>query len=90
MESFKILIKQYTTKDGTRKFTAANVKGSYLPESVKADAETWYKLRPVMTMIPTEEGVYTVECEKVWIDRRPEYKDKNIVRIKGSITFTKN
>ena len=90
MESFKILIKQYTTKDGTRKFTAANVKGSDLPESVKADAETWYKLRPVMAMIPSEEGIYTVGCEKVWIDKRPEYKDKNIVRIKGSITFTKN
>ena len=90
MESFKILIKQYTTKDGTRKFAAANVKGRYLPESVKADAETWYKLRPVMTMIPVEEGGYTVECEKVWIDKRPEYKDKNIVRIKGSVTFSKN
>ena len=89
MEQFTILVKEFTTKDGTRKFTTASVQGKYLPESVNAEAEKWYRVKPVQMMIPNQEGKYDVICDNVWIDKRKDYVDKNIVRVKGSISFNK-
>ena len=60
MEQFTILVKEFTTKDGTRKFTTASVQGKY-----------------------------DIICDNVWIDKRKDFVDKNIVRVKGSISFNK-
>ena len=89
MEQFTILVKEFTTKDGARKFTTASVQGKYLPESVNAEPEKWYRVKPVQMMIPSQEGKYDVICDNVWIDKRKDYVDKNIVRVKGSISFNK-
>ena len=89
MKEFTILVKQFTTKDGARKFTTASVQGKFLPEGTKCDPETWYKLKPVQMMVPAEEGKYKVQCENVWVDNRAEYTDKSIVRCKGNICFIK-
>ena len=32
MEQFTILVKEFTTKDGTRKFRTASVQGKYINE----------------------------------------------------------
>ena len=89
MEQSTSLVKEFTTKDGTWKFTTASVQGKYLPDSVKAEPEKWYRIKPVQMMVPNQEGKYDLICDNVWIDKRADYVDKNIVRVKGSISFSK-
>lgn len=89
MKEFTILVKKFTTKDGSRTFTTASVQGKYLPQDVKCDLEQWYKVKPVQMMIPTEEGKYALQCDEVWVDSRADYADKFIVRAKGNICFIK-
>lgn len=72
-----IVIKEMTTKEDGRKFIKASAKGKYLPEDLKAEAETYYDIKVVKgnkTQLPTTNGVYRVETKNCWLDKREGIK----------------
>lgn len=77
----KMIVKQYTTKEG-RSFVKATAKGKYLP-LVLAEEDVNYTIKFVNGTLPSHEGIYEVAFEegRMWIDTRPEYIEKNIVRV---------
>lgn len=82
MKAIKIIIKNYDLKKGGN-FTKATIKGKFLP-LVLAEEETYYQVRFIGKDLPKEEGVYQVSYEEndLWIDTRPEFVDKHIVRVR--------
>ena len=94
LRSIKILVGNYTTKDG-REFSKATCKGQYLPLAT-AEAEKRYVVKftkKSLTPMPEKSGVYEVAFEDngIWIDTRPECEGKDIVRINAvRIVFVKN
>ena len=85
----QVLVKEYLTKDGSRKFTTMSVKGEYLPAEVKAESETWYRVRPVRSYVPAEAGIYELTCDKMWIDKRADFVEQNILRVMDNINYSK-
>lgn len=85
MQSIKFIVREFETKKGAA-FTKADVKGKFIPLAVAED-EVYYTIRFVGKTVemPTKAGVYEVAYNDgdMWIDSRPEYADKHILRIKA-------
>lgn len=84
MKSIKFSIKLFQTAKGIT-FPSASVKGKYLPFAT-ADEDTYYRIKFVGDVkMPEKEGFFEVSYKdkECWIDKRPEYVDKHIVRIKA-------
>jgi len=84
MKSIKIIVNEYQTKEG-KKFSKAHVKGKFLPLAV-ASEEVSYNVKFVGSVVlPTKAGIYEVAFEEngLWIDSRPEYAEKNILRVRA-------
>lgn len=95
-----IVIREFTTKDGTRKFTKASSKGKYLSGVNKLkpeiDNETNFDVRFTQGSIalPIKEGVYDIECESAWVDTRetvayPTVRCKNVTKAEFKCGFKK-
>ncbi len=86
------VVKSFKTKDGKRSFVVGKAKGKYLIDSLPATQEDInYNLKISQksgVAFPTVEGIYEIECEKIWLDKRPEILYPT-VWISGKITFTK-
>jgi len=91
-----LIIRNYTTKDGKRKFTAAKARGEYLAAlGLETNEATNYHVKFTQkskVVLPTIEGIY--DCSiieehedsdygpmKAWIDLRDEFKDNPVIRI---------
>ena len=85
MKTIKVSLKNYQTKQNTT-FTKVYAKGKYIPIAT-AELETNYTIKFVADgtsfKLPTKEGFYTLAVSDCWIDTRPSYADKNIVRVKA-------
>ena len=85
MQSIKFIVKEFVTKKGMP-FSKADIKGQYIPLAVAED-DVYYTVRFVGNTceMPTEAGVYEVAFKEgdLWIDNRPEYAEKHILRIKA-------
>lgn len=84
MEKISLIVRNYETKDG-RTFTKLSVGGKFLP-SVLAEDSVSYRVsfnKNSPAQEPKEEGIYEVAFNEgdLWIDTRPEYAEKHIVRI---------
>ena len=96
MKTIKVVLKNYKTKEG-REFSKMTIKGKYIPLA-SANEETFYLVKFVKVEgkdvpVPTKEGIYQVACDDngLWIDSRPEYASKNILRVKAvRVVFDKN
>ena len=81
----QIKIKTFTKFDFST-FQRATIKGCYLPDNVGALPEEYYNVKGVIDPDnPKEDGIYAMQIESCWIDMRPQYLGKNILRIKGDI-----
>lgn len=85
MKVIKIIARTYEKKAGGR-FTKLTCKGKYLNLAL-ADDETNYTIKFVngSCEAPQSEGFYEVAYadNDLWLDTRPEFADKNIVRVKA-------
>ena len=85
MNSIKFIVREFETKKGVP-FTKADVKGKFIPLAVAED-EVYYlvKFTGKAVEMPSKAGVYEVAFQDgdMWIDSRPEYADKHILRIKA-------
>lgn len=92
MKSVKIIVNEYVRKADGKSFTKAHCKGKFIPLAV-ASEEVDYVVKFVgSVMLPTKAGIYEVAFEDngMWIDRRPEFADKNILRIRATrVVFSK-
>ena len=84
MEKLTIIVRNYETKDG-RTFTKLSVGGKFLPDVLAEDSIT-YRVsfnKNSQAEEPKVEGIYEVAYNEgeLWIDSRPEYAEKHIVRI---------
>lgn len=84
MEKLTIIVRNYETKDG-RTFTKLSVGGKFLPD-VLAEDNVSYRVsfnKNSQAEEPKAEGIYEVAYNEgdLWIDTRPEYAEKHIVRI---------
>lgn len=85
MKTIKIIVNQFTRKADGKAFTKAHCKGKYLPLAV-ADENIDYLVKFVGAIqLPTKEGIYEVAVEDkgMWIDSRPDYLAKNILRVRA-------
>ena len=93
MQTIKFIVRKYERKDGGS-FIKCSVAGKFVPLAL-ADENTNYRLAFVKTgaaQEPQYEGVYEAAFESgdLWVDTRPEYQEKNILRIKAHrVVFTK-
>lgn len=84
MEKLTVIVRNYETKDG-RTFTKISVGGKFLPD-VLAEDEVSYRVQ-FLKKSPAEEpkadGIYDIAYNEgdLWIDSRPEYAEKHIVRV---------
>lgn len=87
------MVREYLTKDG-RKFTKATCKGQYLP-LVTAEVEKYYTIqfsKSSLAPMPQKEGLWDVafEDDGIWLDTRPEFASKDIVRVNATrVVFNK-
>lgn len=84
MKKNSIIVRNYQTKDG-RTFTKLSIGGKFLPD-VLAEDDVSYRVefsKKSAAEEPKEEGIYEVAYNEgdLWIDSRPEYTEKHIVRI---------
>ena len=84
MEKISLIVRNYQTKDG-RTFTKLSVGGKFLPD-VLAEDDISYRVsfsKKSAAEEPKEDGIYEVAYNEgdLWIDTRPEYAEKHIVRI---------
>lgn len=84
MQSIKIIVNEFATKKGTS-FIKAEVKGKFLPLATAED-DVYYRVSFVSKTVemPKEKGVYEVSYNEgdMWIDNRPDFAEKHILRIK--------
>lgn len=96
MKSIKVIVREYTTKEG-KKFITASCKGRYLPFAT-AEVDTRYTIKfangGAINSLPNKEGIYEIaynDDKSIWIDKRPEVAPKHIVRVKVErILFKEN
>ena len=85
IQSIKFIVREFETQKGVS-FSKADVKGKFLPLATAAD-EVYYTVRFVGKNVemPTKAGVYEVAFNEgdMWIDTRPEYAEKHILRVKA-------
>lgn len=86
MKTIKVLLHKYANADGAQ-FSKASIKGEYLPFA-DVEVEAYYRVSPVSggaEFPPTGEGIYEIAYEDkgLWIDKRPDFKDKHIVRVRA-------
>lgn len=84
MEKLSVIVRNYETKDG-RTFTKISVGGKFLPD-VLAEDEVSYRVsfnKKSPAEEPKNDGIYEVAYNEgdLWIDTRPEFIEKHIVRI---------
>lgn len=92
LKTLTFLVKKFEKKAGGS-FVKAEVKGKFVNLATSED-DIYYRVQFVGNTceLPKEEGVYTVSYEEgnMWIDQRPEYADKHILRVKAfKCVFTK-
>lgn len=85
MKSIKVLNRKFVTKGG-KEFYSATIKGKYVPLAT-ANLETYYSVKLVDggEKLPSKEGIFEIAFEErgCWIDQRPEFAEKNILRVKA-------
>ena len=85
MQSLKFIVREFKTEKG-QPFSKADVKGKFIPLAVAED-EVYYTVRFVGKTVemPQVKGIYEVAYKDgdMWIDNRPQYADKHILRIKA-------
>ena len=93
MEKLVCIVRNYETKDG-RTFTKISVGGKFLPFVLAEDGVSYRvsfnKKSPAQE--PKEDGIYEIAYNEgdLWIDSRPEYAEKHIVRITAQkVRFSK-
>ena len=79
----KIIVDKKKGADG-REFFAAGIRGKYIPKdlakAIGAEEDRYYAIRPVGMSLPQKKGVWTVEFDDCWIDKRkPEFQ---IIRLR--------
>lgn len=85
MKTIKVLLKQFKDNNGAA-FSSASIKGEYLPFA-DVDVEAYYRVKTTSkstVQLPiTGEGIYEIAYENkgLWVDKRPDFIDKHIVRI---------
>ena len=96
MKSFKVLAKTYVNKKTNVSFITCKCKGEYLPLAT-ADKDVSYTIKfskvPDGVKVPSKDGIYSIGCEneKLWIDSRPDFKEKHIARcVPNKIVFEKD
>ena len=85
MNTIKLLVKKFVTKEG-KEFFSISKKGQYLPLSA-VEPDKYYSIRLCgEAKMPTKEGIYEASYYKngLWVDIRPEFVSKNIVRLKAN------
>lgn len=90
----KTIVKVYSKKENENiKFSKAIIGGKFIPVEIKGvDDDETYTIKIVGGgTFPLIEGVYSFDCSDMWVDKRPEYIEKKIVRCKNvnNITFIK-
>lgn len=84
MKSIKIIVNEFTTKKGST-FIKAEIKGKFIPLATAED-DKYYRVSFVSKTVemPKEKGIYEVSFVEgdLWIDNRPEYAEKHILRVK--------
>ena len=84
MEKISIIVRNYQTKDG-RTFTKLSVGGKFLPDVLAEDSVSYRVAfsKKSAAEEPKEDGIYEVAYNEgdLWIDSRPAYAEKHIVRI---------
>ena len=84
MKSIKIIVNEFTTKKGSP-FIKAEIKGKFIPLATAED-DKYYRVSFVSKTVemPKEKGIYEVSFVEgdLWIDNRPEYAEKHILRVK--------
>lgn len=73
--------KEFNGKNG--KFLTVTCKGQYLP-LIECDEDTYYTIRIHGEVKITSEGEWDIGYETrrdIWLDTRPEAKDKNLVHV---------
>lgn len=79
------IVKTYSRKDNvSMTFQKATILGKFLP-LVDAEDDVYYNVRFVGGNAPTKDGIYHVgyEDKGLWIDKRPEFAPKHIVRVRA-------
>lgn len=91
MKKLKVIVKEFKRKDGGT-FTKITAKGKYIP-LLEVESDVDYTIKFVGEIqAPTKSGVWSIGCEDngLWLDSRPEYLAKNIVRVRATkILFDK-
>lgn len=91
MKTLKVIVRRFKSKKTGVEFTKITAKGKFLP-LVEANQEETYQIKftsKSTAVEPIKEGIYSIACEdnKIWIDSRPEYADKNLVRVEALRTM---
>lgn len=86
MKTIKIIARTYEKKAGG-KFTKLTCKGKFLNLAIAED-EVTYTVKFVKgsdALEPQSEGLYEISYADgdLWVDTRPEFAEKNIVRVKA-------
>ena len=83
MNTIKLLVKKFVTKEG-KEFFSISKEGQYLPIA-SVEPDKYYRVRLCgEAKMPSKEGIYEVAYEDngLWLDNRPGVA-KDIVRIKA-------
>lgn len=79
----QVRIKTFTRLDFTQ-FKRVTIKGCYLPNEIGALPEEYYTIKNVLNPdVEYLDGIYAMQCDSAWIDMRPQYMEKHILRVKG-------
>lgn len=83
MKTLKFWVKTFQGANG--EFRSSSVKGKYLPLA-DCEEETYYTIRFSKQGVDVPafiDGMYELAYEQggLWIDKRPDYIDKHIVRV---------
>ena len=84
MLKITVYSKEFEGKNG--KFVKVTCKGKYLP-LIECDPEEYYNVRVHGDFSIKSEGIWDVAYEKrgdIWLDRRPEAKDKKLVHVNAT------
>lgn len=93
MKSFRLILRNYKSTKTGQVFTKLTAKGKYIP-CAECQLEETYTIKFVSSSsikLPTKEGFYMLAVEDCWVDSRPEYIEKHILRAKPiRIVFEKD
>lgn len=87
MQKVKIIVRKYEKKTGGT-FIKMSIGGKYVPDVLAEDSVNYQVKFTSKSLVkePQYEGIYEVAYEEggLWIDTRPEFASKNVVRINAA------